>query len=145
MARILITGGFDARPPSVGLPGIELSLLASAEIYTPLSRSTGPALFSLSGDGQGQGAILHGGTAQVASSGSPAGVGDALEIYCTGLLDGSVIPPQVAIGGRMAEILYLWQGSGIREAEPGELSRAGRRCAGACRSCALDVPRPPEQ
>ena len=93
---ILFTGGNTAWP----------SATPTAEIYRPPVLRSGPALLSLSG---GQGAILHAGTSRVVSSGDPAVSGEILEIYCTGLMDGSVIPPRVAIGGRMAEV--FWFGS----------------------------------
>jgi uncharacterized protein (TIGR03437 family) len=62
-------------------------------------------LLSVSGDGRGQGEILHAGSLRVASSADPAAVGEALDIHCMGLIDKSVIPPQIAIGGQMAEFL----------------------------------------
>jgi hypothetical protein len=39
------------------------------------------------------------------------------------------ILPQVAIGGRSEEVLFLWQGSRIRGAEPDQRSSAGWRDA----------------
>lgn len=87
--------------------------IATAEIYHPDVLIPSPVLFSLSGDGRGTGAILHAGTAVVASGANSASVGDALEIYCAGIIEGSVIPPQVAIGGRMAELLFFGKAPGF--------------------------------
>src|SRR5215472_5026320 len=99
--RVLITGG--AFPPSG---------LSSAEIYTPPVLIPAPALFSISDDGRGQGAIWHAQTGQIASANNPAVAGEALSMYTTSLLDGGVIPPQVAIGGRLAEILFFGDAPG---------------------------------
>lgn len=86
--------------------------LASAEIYRPDVLVPAPELFSLSQNSQGQGAILHADTHQVISPSNPAIAGEALEIYGVGLDAQSVIPPQVVIGGRMAEVLFFGDAPG---------------------------------
>lgn len=83
-----------------------------SELYNPFALVPAPVLLSLPGDRQAQGAILHAGTARVVTAGDPAVAGEVLEIYGTGLMEGSVIPPQIAIGGRLAEILYFGKAPG---------------------------------
>jgi hypothetical protein len=108
--QVLITGGVRYWP-SGRVPASEV--ISSAELYTPPLLAPAPALFSLSGDGQGQGTVLHATTHQVASSDNPAIAEEALEIYCTGLTEGSVISPQAIIGGRMAEVLSYGNAPGL--------------------------------
>ena len=95
-------GGFD----------LNYGSLASVELYHPALVSPPPALFSISGDGQGQGAIWHATTGLVASSQTPAVAGDILSMFVSGLAEGGAIPPQVAVGGRLAEILYFGDAPG---------------------------------
>jgi hypothetical protein len=99
--QVLVTGGYSPYP----------GITSNAEIYHPVVLVPAPQLFSVSGDGQG--AILHAGTARVVTASDPGVPGEVLEIYGTGLQDGSVIPPQVAIGGRLAEILYFGNAPGF--------------------------------
>jgi len=101
--RVLITGGSQLQPGFGGPPGA----LSSAELYTPAAAVPAPALYSLSVDGKGQGAIWHAQTGQIASAGNPAIAGEALSMYTTSLAEGGVIPPQVAVGGRLAQVLYF--------------------------------------
>jgi hypothetical protein len=84
-----------------------------AEIYHAARLVPSYVLLSLSGDGHGQGAVLHAGTTRLVSANDPAVVGEALEIYGTGLIDGSVIPPQVAVGNVLAEVLYFGKAPGF--------------------------------
>jgi hypothetical protein len=107
---VLITGGIHVVSPC---PPCSWVALPSAEIYRPPVLTPAPVLLSLSGDRQGQGAILHASTQQLVSTDNPALAGEALEIYLTGLADGGVIPPQIAIGGRTAEILFFGEAPGF--------------------------------
>jgi Galactose oxidase, central domain len=106
--RVLLIGGV-----SYGGIGIFGGTLASAELYSPDVLAPGPALVSLSGDGQGQGVIFHAGTTYVAGPDDPAAVGESVDIYCIGLTSGSMISPQVAIGGRMAALVAVSKVPGI--------------------------------
>jgi hypothetical protein len=92
---LLLSGGFRCC-------GITI---AGAELYHPEVLLPSPVLFSIAGDGKG--AILHASTQQLVSADNPAVAGEVIEIYGNGLIDGAVIPPQVAIGGQMAEVLYF--------------------------------------
>jgi hypothetical protein len=117
---VLITGGYFYAGIGAGS-----CCFASAELYIPSVLVPAPTLLSLSGDGRGPGAIIRAGTAlvssrtgalfgEVASASNPAAVGEALELYCTGLGDGSSrIPPFVTIGGRRAEILSVRNVPGV--------------------------------
>jgi hypothetical protein len=84
--------------------------VAPAEIYHPAITTPAPALLS---DSAGEAAILHASTQQLVSQNMPATAGEALEIFMTGLIDGSVIPPRVFIGGRAAEILFSGNAPGF--------------------------------
>jgi hypothetical protein len=106
--RVLIAGGVY-----YGGIGIFGGSLASAELYTPDVLVPAPALVSLSGDGHGQGAIFHAGTSYVAAPADPAAGGEVVDIQCTGLSSETVIPPQVAIGGRMADVLSVDKAPGL--------------------------------
>jgi len=104
--RVLIAGGDDERY------WIPETILSSAELYTPAALVPAPVLVSLSGDGKGQGAIWHSATGLIASYQNPAVAEEILSMYTISLLEGGVVPPQVAIGGQLAEILFFGDAPG---------------------------------
>jgi hypothetical protein len=84
--------------------------VANAEIYLPAVSTSSPVLYSLPGGTQG--AIWNAATGQIASPDNPATAGDLLSMYTTSLFEGGVIPPQVAIGSQLAEVLYFGDAPG---------------------------------
>jgi hypothetical protein len=97
---VLLVGGHSSWP----------AVSSSAELYRPPVLQSAPTLLSVSG---GHGAVLHAGTSRLVSGDDPAVAGEILEVYCTGLPDGSVIPPQVVIGGRIAPLLFFGKAPGF--------------------------------
>jgi Galactose oxidase, central domain len=104
--RVLMAGGDDERY------WIPETILSSAELYTPAVVVPAPVLLSLSGEKNGQGAVWHSATGQIASPQNPAAAGEVLSMYTTSLMEGGVVPPQVAIGGKLAEILFFGDAPG---------------------------------
>ena len=92
--RVLIAGG--AYYPET----------STAELYNPQLLIPAPRLFSIANNGQ-QGAVWHAATGELASPDSPAGVGEILSTYTSSLATDGAIPPQVAVGGKLAEVLYF--------------------------------------
>ena len=101
--QVLVTGGQATSPPEG--PVRLFAGSSTAELYTPDTLIPAPVLFSLSGDGSGQGAIWRASTGQIASASNPAAIGEVLSMYTTSLAENSVIAPQVAVGGLPAEVL----------------------------------------
>ena len=109
--RVLMAGGV-----SYGGIGVWGGSLPSAELYTPATVVPAPLLMSVSGDGGGQGAVFHAGTAHVATPGDPAGADESIDIYAMGLPESSVVPPRVMIGGRLAPLVSISKAPDIRGA-----------------------------
>jgi hypothetical protein len=84
--------------------------LSTAAIYHPAHPAPSPVLYSLPNGSQG--AILHAGTHELVSTANPAVGGEVLELYDAGLIDGGAIPPQVSVGGRLAEVLFFGRAPG---------------------------------
>jgi hypothetical protein len=102
---VLISGG-------IRITATDETVLSSAEIYKPPVLVPEPVLFSLSGDGKGQGAIWHAATGQIASSQNPAVAAEVLSMYTTSLIQGGAIAPRVIIGGKLAEVVYFGDAPG---------------------------------
>jgi hypothetical protein len=125
LGPLVNNSAFDNQQPSLSCDGTALYFTSnrpgglgngSYDFYVTTRKrleEPAPVLLSVSDAGSRQGAILHAGTSQVASASNPAVVGEALEVYLTGLVDGSTVPPQITIGDRVAEILFFGRAPGL--------------------------------
>jgi hypothetical protein len=104
-STVLIAGGYSVWPGAT----------AASEVYRPGLLIPAPALLFVSGAERGQGAILHAGTSRIASSSDPAAGGEYLEVFLTGLSEGTVIPPRISIGDRAAEITWFGKAPGFAD------------------------------
>ncbi|HKE24376.1 MAG TPA: kelch repeat-containing protein [Bryobacteraceae bacterium] len=104
---VLVAGGAEPDLHGIGGPW---SWFGTAELYLPTTLIPSPVLSSLAGGMQG--AIWHNTTGQLASPSSPAVAGEVLAMYTNNLIEGGVIPPQVIIGGHLAEVLYFGDAPG---------------------------------
>ena len=95
---VLLTGGV-----AYGGIGIYYGGTATAEIYHPSSPSASPVAF----------AAWHASTGQLVSSQSPAAAGEILSMYISGLAEGGVVPPQVAVAGRLGDVMFFGDAPGF--------------------------------
>jgi hypothetical protein len=109
---VLLTGGVHFAKDSSRDIGFRMVTLDSALVYHPSISTSSPTLFSVTTDGRGQGAIWHTATGQLTSGDNPAVPGEVLAMYTTSLIDGAAIPPQVAVGGWLSEILFFGNAPG---------------------------------
>jgi hypothetical protein len=107
---VLMVGGYSYTGPSPFGGFIETST-SSAELYHSSAAYSALTLFSLAGDGTGQGIIWHA-TGQLAAPQNPASSGEILSMFVRGLAEGGVIPPQVAVADQMAQVLYFGDAPG---------------------------------
>jgi hypothetical protein len=110
-------GSFSLAGGMITSRTFDSALVSSAEIYIPAVSTAPPALYFLSDDGHGQGAILDANSSRNASSNDPAAAAECLEIYLKGLADDNPIPTQVSIGGRMAEGSVVRKYAGVCRTE----------------------------
>jgi hypothetical protein len=118
--------------------------LDTAVLYRPPVPVPAPELLSLSQDGRGQGAVLRAGTNQIVSASNPANAGEVLEVYCKGLTDGSMIPPQVTIGNRMAEVLWFGKTPGFADLNQINVRVPAVVTPGPAVPVRADIPHPPD-
>lgn len=90
---VLMAGGWVCGGASIG----------TSDVYHPARRIPSPLLSATS----------HATTHEPVSPLDPAVAGEALELYLTGLSAASVIPPQVSIGGKMADVLFFGNAPGF--------------------------------